>query len=498
MGRDDLGTPMLELVLTGGSQAAKPEAGSTALEILVPLIMAVSLALVIGTTKPTLSLTLILGAFPMVVAFLSPLAGLYLLVFSMLLGPELLIGGMGSGATLGRGVTLRYDDLILLLVGVAWLARTAISKQGTPLLRTPLNRPIMLYTAACVLATLMGILTGLVRPVAGFFFLLKYYEYFFLYFMTVNIITSQKQIRSLVWASLATCFLVSLFAISQIPGGERASAPFEGKEGEPNTLGGYLVFMLAIVTGLLMTPEAVPHKLPLLILMGAGGIALQATLSRSSFLAAGVVILGVLGLVWRKNPLYPALVLIALLTAPWWIPHAVTERIMYTFAQPQEEGQIRLGSVRVDTSTSDRLRSWQQSLVYFQRSPLWGTGVTGGPFLDAMYPRVLVETGLLGMSAFLILLWAVFRTGVTGYQQIPDPFMRGVALGFLLGFAGLLVHAVGANTFIIVRIMEPFWLYAALIVRMLTMRQAHPASEAGLLAQPTIYRGLTQRGQRSA
>ncbi|TLY27956.1 MAG: hypothetical protein E6K63_09635 [Nitrospirae bacterium] len=478
---------------------AKPEVGSTALEILVPLIMAISLALVIGTTKPTLSLILILGAFPMVVAFLSPLAGLYLLVFSMLLGPELLVGGgMGSGTTLGRGVTLRYDDFILLLVGVAWLARTAISKQGNLLLRTPLNRPIMLYTAACVLATLMGILTGLVRPVSGFFFLLKYYEYFFLYFMTVNVITSQKQIRSVVWASLATCFLVSLYAISQIPSGQRVSAPFEGESGEPNTLGGYLVFMLAIVTGLLMTPGAVTQKLPLVILMGVGGIALQGTLSRSSFLAAGVVILGVLGLVWRKNPLYPALFLIALLTAPWWTPHAVTERIMYTFAQPQEEGQIRLGSVRVDTSTSDRLRSWRQSLDYFQRSPLWGAGVTGGPFIDAMYPRVLVETGLLGSCAFLVLLWAVFRTGVTGYQQVPDPFMRGVTLGFLLGFGGLLVHAIGANTFIIVRIMEPFWLYAALIVRMLIMHQAQPASEAGLLAQQTINRGIAQRGHQSA
>lgn len=473
---------------------AKPEAGSTSLEILVPLIMAVCLALVIGTMHPSLGLTLILGALPLVITFLSPLAGLYLLVFCMLLGPELLIGGgMGSGTTLGRGVTLRYDDFILLLVGVAWLARTAISKQGTLHLRTHLNRPIMFYTAACVIATLIGILAGRVRPVAGFFFLLKYYEYFFLFFMTVNLVTNQKQVRTLVVASLATCFLVSLYALSQIPSGERVSAPFEGKEGEPNTLGGYLVFMLAIVTGLLMTPGAVTHKLPLLILMGVGGIALQATLSRASFLAAGVVILGVLGFVWRRNPLYLAFVLMALLTAPWWTPHSVTERIMYTFTQPQEEGQIRLGSFRVDTSTSDRLRSWHQSMEFFQRSPLWGMGVTGGPFMDAMYPRVLVETGLLGMSAFLALLWAVFWTGVRGYQQAPDPFMRGVALGFLLGFLGLLVHAVGSNTFIIVRIMEPFWLYAALIARTLTRREASKAPEAGTPVQRTIEGGKTHR-----
>jgi hypothetical protein len=37
-------------------------------------------------------------------------------------------------------------------------------------------------------------------------------------------------------------------------------------------------------------------------------------------------------------------------------------------------------------------------------------------------------------------------------------------MGFMAGFIGLLVHAVGANTFIIVRIMEPFWFVLAMVV----------------------------------
>jgi hypothetical protein len=37
-------------------------------------------------------------------------------------------------------------------------------------------------------------------------------------------------------------------------------------------------------------------------------------------------------------------------------------------------------------------------------------------------------------------------------------------LGFIAGFVGLLFHGLGANTFIIVRIMEPFWFMAALVV----------------------------------
>jgi O-antigen ligase len=159
------------------------------------------------------------------------------------------------------------------------------------------------------------------------------------------------------------------------------------------------------------------------------------------------------------------MVLLGTLSAPLWAPHAVKDRILYTFTQAQEEGQIRVGALRIDTSTSDRLRSWHQSFQIWQKFPLWGTGVTGGPFIDAMYPRVLTETGLLGLVAFFVLVGSIFRMGLTSYRHATDQFSRGVALGFLLGFLGLLVHAIGSNTFLIVRIMEPFWLFVALVVR---------------------------------
>jgi O-antigen ligase len=447
------------------------------LELMLPLLLAVPLALMIVLAKATIALAIVLGLFVVAITVMSPLAGLYLLVFSMLLGPEFLVGGMGKGATLGRGVTLRLDDLILLLVGVAWVGKVAVSREKIPFTKTLLSRRIMFYVAACVVATLIGVMAQRVRPSGGFFFLLKYYEYFFLYFMTVNIVTTQKQIRSLVLCSLVTCLLVTLYALAQIPSGERVSAPFEGAEGEPNTLGGYLVFMMAIMTGFLITPESVPRKLPLLGLMGLAGIALQATLSRASFLAAAVVALIVMLFVSRRSPFVLAVILSTLVAAPLWMPTSVSQRMLYTFFQPKDEAQIQVGRLRVDTSTSERLRSWQQSLSYFYRSPLWGMGVTGGPFMDAMYPRVLVETGLLGTAAFIALLWGVFQLGMSGYGQVTDPYSRALILGFLFGFLGLLVHAVGSNTFIIVRIMEPFWLYAALVVRSLMLAKIDQAMD---------------------
>jgi O-antigen ligase len=470
---------------------------SRATQFLIAALLAVPLAIAITLMKPAVGGLLAVGLLVLLVAFVFPLTGLYLIVASMLLGPEFELAGqsLGGGATLSRGLTLRLDDFLMMLVGCAWLAKIALIRHSGQYLQTPLNRAIAYYLGASIAATLIGVLMGRVRPFAGFFFLLKYYEYFFLYFMTVNLVNDEKQVKQLVTVSLATCFLVSLYAIFQMANGERASAPFEGKEGEPNTLGGYLVFMLSIVTGLLVTPGASRNKAFHALLLLLGFIALQATLSRASFLSAGVVALVFMAYVSRRNPLLLTFVLLGLLAAPLWAPQAVKNRVMYTFTQPSREGeQYRIGGIKVDTSTTDRLRSWREAVAAWTHSPLWGLGVTGGPFMDAMYPKLLADVGLLGIVAFGFLMWSVYRLARSALEEVDDPYFRGIITGFLLGFVGMLVHGIGANTFIIVRIMEPFWLYAALIAKVVHLRSRKSEDKEARSSPPEFNRRSAQFG----
>ncbi len=135
------------------------------IEILLLVILAVPFALMAVLFKPTIGLAIALGALVMLVAFLSTTASLYILIFSMLLGPEFLIGELtGGGTTAGRGVSLRFEDVLLIVIGLAWLARVAVYKGLPPFPRTPLNRPIILFLAASLFATLLGILAGHVKP----------------------------------------------------------------------------------------------------------------------------------------------------------------------------------------------------------------------------------------------------------------------------------------------------------------------------------------------
>ena len=123
-----------------------------------------------------------------------------------------------------------------------------------------------------------------------------------------------------------------------------------------------------------------------------------------------------------------------------------------------------MGTVRLDTSLSARIESWGYGLKGWARRPITGYGVTGFAFLDAQYLLVLTETGILGLAAFGWLAWSIWRLALHRFQEASDPFDKALSLGYLAGFAAMLVHGLGANTFIIIRIMEPFWLLTALVV----------------------------------
>ena len=61
-------------------------------------------------------------------------------------------------------------------------------------------------------------------------------------------------------------------------------------------------------------------------------------------------------------------------------------------------------------------------------------------------------------------MWRIYRVGMGNYRRGSGSLEAALGLGLIAGLAGLAVHGVGANTFIIVRIMEPFWLLVGLAV----------------------------------
>jgi O-antigen ligase len=398
-----------------------------------------------------------------VCVFVWPEAGLYLVIFSMLLSPEIIAGEVGNIASTGRGFTLRLEDFLLVFIGLSWFARTALDKTTGLFKKTPLNQPIAAYILACFLATLWGKINGDVEGIAGFFFVLKYFEYIIVFFMVVNYVNTADQAKRLLFCLFLTCFIVSIYGLIQIPGGGRVSAPFEGEIGEPNTFGGYLLFMGILAAALLDHLKDMRVRLGLTLLLVVLLISLLYTQSRASYLAV-VPAYMVFSLFSRRRFYLIAGLIIALALSPLIIPPVAKKRMMETFTQPPRAGQIQVGKWRLDTSASARISDYKKALSDWRKRPILGHGVTGYSFMDAQYPRILAESGIVGLLSFFWLLYALFRVGISCWQEAHNDLNRGLAVGLIAGLTGLLVHAIGANTFIIVRIMEPFWFLAGIVI----------------------------------
>ncbi len=415
----------------------------------------------------------LLGVIVSIFAFISPKASITLLIFSMLLSPKIGFGQVGGG----REAVLRYDDILLVIIFFSWLARTAVFKTRPFITSTPAQAPVLLYTAAAVLSTALGVMRGNVSAKESFFYVLKYAEYFFLYFMTVNIVETREDIRRYLRYGLIVAVAVTFYAFYYYHSAgpdARATAPFEAVLGsrinssEPASLGGYYL----VVFGALMAFMTEYSGKTLFLLAGLLAFMFPAfllTFSRSSYIGFTLMVPALLLFTKRRRLSMFWFILagmLALLAMPTFMGK-VAERITMTYRGEYATEVFHagpVGSIRLEDSAAARLRSLQRVFLdQLPEHPIFGWGVTGVGLCDTQYALVLGETGLLGGLLFFWLLYRLFYTARKVYLLSDDKVPRGIALGFAVTLVGLLFQSVGVNSFIIIRIMEPFWFMAALL-----------------------------------
>jgi O-antigen ligase len=165
----------------------------------------------------------------------------------------------------------------------------------------------------------------------------------------------------------------------------------------------------------------------------------------------------------KAKPVLLVLLLIVVLALPLLSPQAVKDRFTSTF----EDGKVYTvfnKQITLEPSAAARIEIWKDIIKKWSKRPFLGYGITGVGLVDSQYALVLGETGLIGLLGFIWLMTAIFRAGKKTLNLVRDDWARGLTIGFLAGFIGLLVQAISANVFIIVRVMGPFWFLTALIV----------------------------------
>lgn len=402
-------------------------------------------------------------------AFISQGAALVLLLIAMLLSPEIPLGGNPNGLEQNRPVTVRLDDFLLMTVCAGWLCRIALERKTKFEIPSPIATPMAAYVGVCIISTVMGAAAGRLNLVKGTLFVLKYIEYFIIFFVALKPLSNPEKAQRYLGVFIAVAVIVCIVGLSQIPGGHRISTPFEG-DAEPNTLGAYVLLAGCAMAGLWFEGAKTWSRLapPVLLIFA---VTILFTLSRSSWLGVITATFTFIALSRRRLAIIAAL-LIAVAASPLIVPQSVKDRLSNTVNEKSSIKQVAVGNVKLDGSTSLRLQSWALVIKKSVDHLLIGHGVTGFGFVDAQYFKFLADTGIIGLFSFMWLLAALIRQGMLNLNNASNAVSRGISMGFIAGTVGLCTHAIGSNTFILVRVMEPFCFLAAFVVA------AAPAMEA--------------------
>jgi len=403
------------------------------------------------------------------VAFLNTDIALILVILSMLLSPELRAGQLAS-----RNINVRAEDLFIFVIFFAWMAKMAVKKELGVVRRNPLNGPIMIYILICVVSSLNGMIAGRVQFRESFFYLLKYFEYFLIFFMVGNNLRTSRQVKTYTFFMILTCLIVCAIAWAQIPAGERISAPFESEGGEPNTFAGYLLLMMSLMLGFFIYAQKRKERIFWFGAFVFAFVPFVMTMSREGWVS--IVPMLLIYIVLNKRARYPLLFFLAitLLLVPIVTPQKVRARAQDTFSQ---EKQYVIGGKRiyVSESAAARIDAWRDAGLKLSYRPVLGAGVPGGAVIDNQYVRVLIETGLLGFAAFMWMISQLFRMAVRVYKQSEENFSRSLSIGFICGLIALLTQSMAGAVFILIRIMEPFWFLAAMVLAMPEVAQEEKA-----------------------
>lgn len=203
---------------------------------------------------------------------------------------------------------------------------------------------------------------------------------------------------------------------------------------DPNILGSLLSLALGIAVPQLFAQRSLFRRRHLLPMLGVMTLCMGLTLSRSSLGGAGIALVVVAALRYRK--LWPFLLLAFLIL----------------LVLPQTQGYVeRLieGIQFADLETQMRLGEYKDALILIRRYPWLGVGFAGSPDIDTyigvsnVYLLIAEQMGLVGLASFLVVMGVFF----TRFWRIKDevatrPDLEPLWWGLHAGIIGALAAGV--------------------------------------------------------
>ena len=355
------------------------------------------------------------------------------------------------------------DYLFPPLLIIWWFQR--MSKQES-LVVSEVSKPIKFYVFIIIISTAKGIYFRTVYgDMLAYQFCYKYFEYFLMFWFIYQSVRNKEDVILIMIAAFITSAIVAYVAWTGLEARLATGVTFaraSGPEGEtPNVLGGYYMMNIMFGFALLFSIKQYIYKLLMLAFLIAVAAPLLYTYSRTSFSS---LIIGLIITSMFIDLRFFLLLIVLGVLAPILFP--VVSMIDETFVERYSSILDIFGGDKGPSSWQARVIGWGVYLLgTWNYYPILGKGVGSvGLGIDSSYVKKFIETGILGLLAFTLILIRLARVGYENIKLGKDPFLKSICIGYLGALAGMIVHAVGVSSFSTIRTAEPFWIFSGLMV----------------------------------
>jgi hypothetical protein len=380
----------------------------------------------------------------------NPSFGIYLICFLIPISPSISIG-----ETDVRDITLRFEDIFFIITLVSWGIRGFyIPKDGYG---SRIAAIILFFAFIYSISTFLFL--SPFRWKAQLLFLSKFIQYWLYFIMSYSLLKSEKEIKNVIIAYFLGVSIALIYWLNSIilegKIGNAVRFPFHTRFGGRENVGIFALGIMTIAFPFMLKAKGI-KKLLFPIIFASATLVYFRTLSRASYLAGVVWLLFQIFFMRRKDVFIISLILTA--AFPFIVPDYVIERIKYTF-EGSGGGEI-IGNIYVESSAFVRWDRWRWFITdQLPESPIFGFGMLGVGLMDNQFFRVWGETGTLGLIVFIYLIYTIWKfLKMNLKSNYEDKNIEALSLGITGWFVGILAHALGANTFVILQTAEMFWL----------------------------------------
>jgi O-antigen ligase len=359
------------------------------------------------------------------------------------------LSGASAGNTATNSAAVRGMDpssllgVLFLVASCLWLI--AQYSSGRRLRGSALRTALIAFVAAGAVSVI-----GAHPPQAAMLEVLRILSVAMMFVVLQQLITSRDMLMKTLYAAYASLIFPLGYTVFGLLAGSPASevkgsfVRLTGPFAQSNTFARYLAFM--IVFGVALYPTVSRRlRMMLLPLLGLSTVFLLLTLTRSAILSAVVGIVAV-ALVQGRKRLLVGFAVSALLAA------ALVPGLGTRFATLSAGEQV-VGGPETGNSLEWRLNYWTEVLPLANSNPVTGIGLNMTQYqTDAAkqphndFIRAYVETGVLGLGAYLAVHFCLIRNAILAIQRSARGSLEhGVAAGALGCALVFLLASLAAN-----------------------------------------------------